>query len=60
MKKEIQKKTIKKIAEPVEIKETDEAEKDDIIASVLQKGYMMGEKIIRPAKVAVYRYTIDT
>lgn len=33
----------------------EEEEKDDTIARVLQRGYMIGTKVIRPARVVLYR-----
>lgn len=38
----------------VETIETDDDSKDHTIAKITQKGYKMGEKIIRPARVSVY------
>jgi molecular chaperone GrpE len=35
--------------------ETEEKEKDHKISSVIQQGYKLGEKVLRPAKVNVYR-----
>ena len=34
--------------------ETDDESKDHTIASVMQKGYKMGARIVRPARVKVY------
>lgn len=42
--------------EPTENIETKEEDKDHKIAQVIQQGYKMGEKIIRPARVKVYQY----
>jgi molecular chaperone GrpE len=39
---------------PLEVVPTQVPEEDDRIAAVLQKGYMMGNKVIRPAKVKVF------
>ena len=41
--------------EPMKTEETDDAENDHKIAQIIQKGYKMGEKIIRPARVVVYK-----
>ena len=35
--------------------ETEDAAQDHTIASVMQKGYMMGTRIVRPARVKVYQ-----
>ncbi len=40
--------------ESVEIIKTEEKEKDDVLAQVLQKGYKIGEVILRPARVKVF------
>jgi molecular chaperone GrpE (heat shock protein) len=42
--------------EAVETVEVEEKEKNDKIVSVLQKGYKIGEKILRPARVKVGHY----
>ncbi len=39
---------------PLEIVHTDNVQEDDHIVSVLQKGYILGGKVIRPAKVKVF------
>lgn len=41
--------------DPMEAKETDDENLDDVIEKIIQKGYKMGDKIIRPAKVVVWR-----
>lgn len=41
--------------EPIETKETEDASQDHTIAKIIQKGYQMGEKIIRPARVVVWK-----
>ncbi len=38
----------------IETLDTDDESKDHTIARIIQKGYKMGERIIRPARVAVY------
>lgn len=42
--------------ESIEMIETNEKEKDHKIANVIQKGYRLGERILRPARVNVYEY----
>ncbi|MEK7129073.1 MAG: nucleotide exchange factor GrpE [Patescibacteria group bacterium] len=37
--------------------ETDDLDKDGLIENVLQQGYILNGKIIRPAKVNVYKYS---
>jgi molecular chaperone GrpE len=37
--------------EAVKYEETDDASKDNIVTSVLEKGYMLGTKLVKPAKV---------
>jgi molecular chaperone GrpE len=41
--------------EPMKTEETDDSEKDHKIAQIIQKGYKMGDKVIRPARVVVYK-----
>ena len=38
----------------IETLDTDDESKDHIIAKIIQKGYKMGDRIIRPARVVVY------
>lgn len=45
------------IHEALEMVETDNKKDDHKILSVVQKGYKMGDKVIRPAKVKVANYT---
>lgn len=40
----------------IETIETDDAAKDHTVAQVLQKGYRMKERVIRPARVKVYEH----
>lgn len=40
--------------ESIESVETDDASKDHTIAAIVQQGYMLGEKVLRPARVKVY------
>lgn len=42
--------------ESIETKETENADDDHKVASIIQKGYKMGEKIIRPARVVVWKF----
>ncbi len=42
--------------ESIETVETDDKAKDHTIAKVIQKGYKMGERVMRPARVNVYGY----
>ncbi|MGH7249503.1 MAG: nucleotide exchange factor GrpE [Minisyncoccia bacterium] len=44
------------INESVDIVETDQKDLDHKIAKVIQKGYKLGERVIRPARVNVYEY----
>lgn len=41
--------------EPIETKETDDAAQDHKIAKIIQKGYRMGDRVIRPARVVVWK-----
>jgi molecular chaperone GrpE len=41
--------------EPIETKETEDASLDHSIERVIQKGYKMGERVIRPARVVVWK-----
>ncbi len=41
--------------ESVSVTATDKDDQDDTIAQVLQKGYRIGEEVIRPAKVIVWQ-----
>lgn len=41
--------------EPIETKETDDADLDHKIERIIQKGYLMGDKVIRPARVVVWK-----
>ncbi len=41
--------------DPMEAKETEDEKLDDVIEKIIQKGYKMGDKVIRPAKVIVWR-----
>ncbi len=40
----------------VENVETDDKSKDHTIAKIIQKGYKLGDRVLRPAKVAVFEY----
>ena len=41
--------------EPIETKETEDASQDHKIERIIQKGYKMGERVIRPARVVVWK-----
>ncbi len=41
--------------EPIETKETDDVNLDHKIERIIQKGYLMGERVIRPARVVVWK-----
>lgn len=41
--------------EPIETKETDDASLDHKIERIIQKGYRMGDRVIRPARVVVWK-----
>jgi molecular chaperone GrpE len=43
-------------AEAIGIVETEESAKDHTVESVLQKGYKLKDKVIRPAKVKVWKF----
>lgn len=44
------------IHQSIEMIETDKKEQDHKVAKVIQKGYKLGERIMRPARVNVYEY----
>lgn len=44
------------IHESIETVATDDKDKDHTIATVIQKGYKFGERILRPARVNVFEY----
>jgi len=46
--------------EAVEIIEVEEKEKDNVVLSQCEKGYLMGERLIRPARVRVGRMKDET
>ena len=48
------------IHHPVEMVETDKKELDHKVANVIQKGYKLGERVMRPARVNVYEYKEPT
>jgi molecular chaperone GrpE len=47
------------IHQSISLVETNEESKDHTVASVLQIGYKIGERVIRPAKVSIYEYKKD-
>ncbi|MEI8175208.1 MAG: nucleotide exchange factor GrpE, partial [bacterium] len=44
------------IHQPVEMVLTDKKEMDHKISNVIQKGYKLGKRVLRPARVNVYEY----
>ncbi|MDD5721436.1 MAG: nucleotide exchange factor GrpE [Candidatus Pacebacteria bacterium] len=44
------------IHQSIEAVETNKKEQDHTVANVIQKGYKLGERVIRPARVNVYEY----
>jgi molecular chaperone GrpE len=44
------------IHEPVEMVKIEEKDKDHTIAYIIQKGYKLGNRVLRPARVNVYEY----
>lgn len=44
------------IHQSIEVVETDKKELDHTVSSVTQKGYKLGERVMRPARVNVYEY----
>jgi molecular chaperone GrpE len=44
------------IHEPVEMMPTDKKENNHKVATLIQKGYKLGERVMRPARVNVYEY----
>lgn len=44
------------IHQSIDVVETDKKEEDHTIANVIQKGYKLGDRVIRPARVNVYEY----
>src|ERR1035437_2793482 len=44
------------IHQSIDVVETDKKELEHKIATVIQKGYKLGERVIRPARVNVYEY----
>ncbi len=41
--------------EPMKTEDTEDTAQDHKIAQIIQKGYKMGDKVIRPARVVVYK-----
>ena len=41
--------------EPLETIETDDKKQDNIVAQIIQKGYVLGDRVLRSAKVKVYK-----
>ena len=44
------------IHQSIDVVETDKKELDHKVANVIQKGYKLGDRVIRPARVNVYEY----
>jgi molecular chaperone GrpE len=44
------------VYESIDVVETDKKELNHTVANVIQKGYKLGDRIIRPARVNVYEY----
>lgn len=44
------------IHQSIDMVETDKKEQDHTVAQVIQKGYKLGERVMRPARVNVYEY----
>ena len=44
------------IHQSIELVPTDKKEQDHTVANIIQKGYKLGERIIRPARVNVYEF----
>lgn len=44
------------IHQSIDVVETDKKELEHKVATVIQKGYKLGERVIRPARVNVYEY----
>ncbi|MFA6297516.1 MAG: nucleotide exchange factor GrpE [Candidatus Paceibacterota bacterium] len=48
------------IHQSIDMVETDKKELDHKVATIIQKGYKLGERVIRPARVNVYEYKDST
>ncbi len=48
------------VHQSMEMVSTDKKEQDHTVASVIQKGYKLGERILRPARVNVFEYTTSS
>ena len=44
------------IHQSIDMMETDKKELEHTVATVIQKGYKLGERVLRPARVNVYEY----
>ena len=40
----------------IQIEETDDPQKDKLVASVIRRGFLRGERVLREEEVALYRY----
>lgn len=47
------------VHESVEVRKVDSKEKEGIIVEVVQKGYLLHDSVVRPARVIVGEYTLD-
>ncbi|MFM7088181.1 MAG: nucleotide exchange factor GrpE [Candidatus Paceibacterota bacterium] len=45
--------------EPVDMVDTDKKEDDHKVATIIQKGYKLGERVIRPARVNLFEFKIN-
>ncbi|MFA6520225.1 MAG: nucleotide exchange factor GrpE [Candidatus Paceibacterota bacterium] len=48
------------IHQSIDMVETDSKDMDHKVATIIQKGYKLGERVIRPARVNVYEYKDST
>ncbi len=48
------------IHESIELVKTENKDQDHTLATVIQRGYKLGERVMRPARVNVYEYTNGT
>ena len=48
------------VHQSIDVVETDKKELEHKVARVIQKGYKLGERVIRPARVNVYEHKEDT
>ena len=48
------------IHQPIEMVQTDKNSLDHTVSAVIQKGYKLGERVMRPARVNVYEFKQST